>query len=126
MRGCGSSATDKRERQRKRDSEKLASRIRSIVEMFSVQQNKNKSHNKDFISAPIPAPSVSANTQKRGKDIVGTKIQLQIEATHDLKELLNLKNQQMDKYGHALAPKSNHFRRHQMVCTEFFVNAIKK
>ena len=115
VRGCGSSATDKRERRRKRDLEKSASRTRSIVEMFSVQQNKNKSNDKDSISAPIPAPSTTAHIQKGGKDILETRIQLQTKAAHDLRELLRLKSQQMDKYGHVLAPKSNHFRRHQMV-----------
>ena len=47
VRGCGSSATDKRERRRKRELEKSASRTQSIVEMFSVQQNKNRSNDKD-------------------------------------------------------------------------------
>ena len=83
--------------------------------MFSVQQNKNKSNDKDSISAPIPASSATAHVQKAGKDILKTKIQLQTEAANDLRELLSLKSQQMNKYGHELAFKSNHFRRHQMV-----------
>lgn len=46
--GCGSSATEKRERQRKRELEKSASRTRSIAEkMFSTQCNKNKLNNTD-------------------------------------------------------------------------------
>lgn len=46
--GCGSSATEKRERQRKRELEKSASRTRSIAEkMFSTQCNKNKPNNTD-------------------------------------------------------------------------------
>ena len=77
VRGCDSSATDKRERRRKRELEKSASRTRSIVELFSVQQNqKIKSNDKDFVSAPIPTPSTTTHIHKRGKDILETKIQL--------------------------------------------------
>ena len=61
VRECGSSATDKRERQRKQDLEKSASHTRLIVEMFFVQQNKNKSNYKDSIFAPIPALSATAH-----------------------------------------------------------------
>lgn len=41
IRRCGSSATEKRERRRKRELEKSASRTRSIVDMFSAQIKKN-------------------------------------------------------------------------------------
>ncbi|WP_375449340.1 hypothetical protein [uncultured Nostoc sp.] len=43
IRGCGSSATEKRERCRKREMEKSASITRSIVDMFSAQFKKNQS-----------------------------------------------------------------------------------
>ena len=46
VRGCGSSATEKRERRRIREMEKSASTTRSIVEIFSAQPNKNQSQDK--------------------------------------------------------------------------------
>ena len=44
MKGCGSSATEKREKRRNRELEKSASQTRSIVEMLSIQRNKHQSH----------------------------------------------------------------------------------
>ena len=67
MRGCGLLATKKRERRRKRELEKSASQTRSIVEMFSVQRNKDLSHHKDPIFGTPPAVSVP-ETLKRGVD----------------------------------------------------------
>ena len=52
IRGCGSSATEKRERRRKREMEKSASTTRSIVDMFSAQLNKNQSQDERTSSAP--------------------------------------------------------------------------
>lgn len=40
--GCGSSATEKRERRRKRELEKSASQTRFIVEMFSAAGSKER------------------------------------------------------------------------------------
>ena len=74
--GCGSSITDKREKRHKQELEKSASCIWSVVEMFSVQQNKKRSNDNNSISAPIPAPSATAHVLKGGKDILKTKIQL--------------------------------------------------
>ncbi len=58
IQGCGSSATTKREKWRKQEMEKSASGSRSIVEMFSTQNSKNQSRNKnptkDFAPAPPP------------------------------------------------------------------------
>lgn len=50
VRGCGSSATEKRERRRKRELEKSASQTRSVVGMFSAQLNKSTSDN----AIPMP------------------------------------------------------------------------
>lgn len=96
VRGCGPSATDKSGRRRKQKLEKSAFYTRSIVEMFSVQPNKNRLNDKYSISASIPTPSATAHVQKEGKEIVKTKIQLQTEAALDLRELLGLKSQQME------------------------------
>lgn len=47
IRGCGSSATAKREQRRKREMEKSASTTRSIVDMFSAQFKKNQSQDEN-------------------------------------------------------------------------------
>ncbi len=44
-----------------------------------------------------------------------TKFELQVQAAHDLEELLRLKTQQIEKYGQKLSPKSSYLCRHQMV-----------
>ena len=55
IRGCGSSATEKRERRRKREMEKSASITRSIVDMISAQLNENRSQDECALSAPLSA-----------------------------------------------------------------------
>ena len=52
IRERGSSAIEKRERQRKREMEKSASTTGSIVDKFSAQLNKNQSQDKCASSAP--------------------------------------------------------------------------
>ena len=115
VRGCGSSATEKRERRRKRELEKSASQTQSIVEMFSTQLNKRKSDSiEPMIDSlpPLPAPkSLQIRGEKRGE----TKIKLQTQAVKDLDDLLLRKTEQISKYGQVLAPKSNYHWRHQMV-----------
>ena len=67
VRGYGSSATEKRERQRKRELERSASQTRSIIEMFSARLNKNKPDHTD--PTPDSFSSLSAPKgllQKRG------------------------------------------------------------
>ena len=43
------------------------------------------------------------------------KFELQVQVAHDLRELLRLKTQQIEKYGQELSPKLSYFCRHQMV-----------
>ena len=50
IKGCGSSATEKRERHRKRELDKLASTTKSIVDLFLTQIKKNELSN-IYISA---------------------------------------------------------------------------
>ena len=52
VRGCGSSATETREKRRKKELEKSASGTQSIMNMFSAQHNRNKFHH----SAPLSTP----------------------------------------------------------------------
>ena len=85
IRGCGSSATEKRERRRKREMEKSASTTRSIVDMFSAQLNKNQSQDERTSSAPsfpIFPPKC---------EVKETKLESQTRAVHDLSELLRLR-----------------------------------
>lgn len=110
VRGCGSSATRGREIRRKKELEKFASRTRSIVEMFSAQQNKGQPSSKPLSLSDLPQSASS----KVGKKM-GTQFELKKQAAHDLEELLRLKIQQIDKYGYQLSLKSNYYRRHQMV-----------
>ena len=59
IKGYGSSATEKRQKRRKRELEKSASESRSVVEMFSTQRSKNQSHNEIIHSMPhqlLPPP----------------------------------------------------------------------
>ena len=53
--------------------------------------------------------------QKNSVDKKQTEIELQTQAVKDLDELLCCKTEQMSKYGHIPAFKSNYYRRHQMV-----------
>ena len=55
-----------------------------------------------------------------------TRFELQTQAAHDLGELLRLKTQQMDKYGYELTPKSNYYRRHQMVMSFLWMQLNKE
>ena len=114
IKGCGSSVTQKREKRRIRELEKSASQTRSIVDMFSIQRNRNQSHNINPTSDAAPAPSP---VQPLRKDKVQKveKLESQTQAVHDLGELLRLKTKQLDNYGHLLDHKSNFYRRHQMV-----------
>ena len=112
IRGCGSSATEKRERRRKRELEKSASTTRSIVDMFSAQIKKNQPQDVHVSSTSSPAILPPKNTEKKIRE---TRFESQTRAVHDLSELLHLKTIQIDKYGHVLDPKSNLYRRHQMV-----------
>ena len=103
VRGCGSSTTEKRERQRKRELEKSASTTRSIVDMFLTQSNKNRSSNKgplptSLSAAPSPtalppaAPLPTAFAPKSSKrKVQETRFESQTRAAQDLGELLRLK-----------------------------------
>ena len=65
IRGCGSSATEKRERRRKREMEKSASTTRSIVDMFSAQFKKNQSQDERILSTSSLAIFPPKNTGKK-------------------------------------------------------------
>ena len=123
IRGCGSSATEKRERRRKRDMEKSASTTRSIVDIFSAQLNKNQSRDECILSASLPTISSPKST---GKEVRETRFGSQTRAIHDLGELLRLKTVQMDRYGHVLAHKSDLYLRHQMVQRFLWMQLNKK
>ena len=77
VRGCGSSATEKCERRRKRELEKSASQMRSIVEMFSIQLNKKISDNAEPIIDSLPPPLASESLQIRSVKKGEIKIELQ-------------------------------------------------
>ena len=63
VRGCGSSATEKRERQRKRELEKSASQTRSIVGIFSAQRNKSNSDNATSMPGSLLSSSSALRTR---------------------------------------------------------------
>ena len=105
VRGCGSSATEKRERQRKRELEKSASQTRSIVKMFSAQFNKNKSNN----TKPHIIFFCAQKCPKRGVEKGEVKVELRTQAVKDLEEFLRRKTEQINIYGHILAPKSSYY-----------------
>lgn len=109
VRECGSSTTGKWERKRK--LEKSAPTIRSIVDIFPTQLNKNQFSGK----GPLPTlPAVSPPKISKEK-VRETRFKSQTRAVHDLGELLCLKTVQIDRYGHVLDYKSNLYLRHQMV-----------
>lgn len=112
---CGSSATTKREKRRKREMEKSASGSRSIVEMFSSQHSKNQSRSQDTTSDFAPVPPLSTELKGEKFQVVETLFELRTRAVNDLTDLLRLKTKQLDTYEHVLDPKSNFYRRHQMV-----------
>ena len=103
-------STREREIRRKKELEKSASLTRSIVEMFSAQQNKGQPSSNPLSSSDLPQSASS----KVGKK-VETQFELRKQAAYDLDELLRLKTQQRDKYGYELSPKSNYYCRHLMV-----------
>ena len=115
VRGCGSSATEKREKRRKKELGKSASHTRSIVDMFSAKHTHNRLHHSASPSDPSPPPISSQKSSAKVIEVVETKFELQTRAAHDLGELLRLKTRQIDKYGYELSHKSNFYRRHQMV-----------
>ena len=90
VRGSGSSRTNRREKQRKKELEKSASHSRSIVDMFSAQHERNKLHHSvpHSDSAMFPKKSTDKVVKK-----LETKSELQGRAVHDLGELLRLKTQ---------------------------------
>ncbi|MCJ1345846.1 hypothetical protein MMC31_004055, partial [Peltigera leucophlebia] len=98
VRGCGSSATDKRERRRKKELEKSASQTKSIVAMFSAQFDKNRSSNADLVPSPLSSTSTSESSRKKEVEKVETTVELRTRAVNDLEDLLRLKTEQMNKY----------------------------
>lgn len=85
VRGCGSSTTEKWERKRKRELEKSASAIRSIVNIFSTQLNKNQSSDK----GPLPTLPPAVSPPKISKEKVReTRFKSQTRAVHDLRRII--------------------------------------
>ena len=113
IKGCGSSATEKREKRRIRELEKLASQTRSIVDMFSIQRERNQFHNTNLTSDSVLAssPPASSLVQPLKKDKVQKVeiLELRAQAIHNLCQLLRLKTKQLNKYGHLLDHKSNFY-----------------
>lgn len=122
VRECGSLATEKRERQRKRELEKSACQTQSIVEVFSAQCKRKKPNNTD--SRPdslsfLPRPKVyKKGDVKKGE----TQVELQTRSVKKLEEFLHRKTEQIKKFGHILVPQSNYYCRHQMVQSFFGCN----
>ena len=65
-----------------------------------------------LLRPPPPAPKA---LQKNSVDKKQIEIELQTQAVKDLDELLRCKTEQISKYRHVLAPKSNYHCRHQIV-----------
>lgn len=108
-------ATEKRERQRNRELEKLASQTKSIVEMFSTYHDKNQFHDKD-VMLDIASVTLPPKTLKEGRlQKKETLFEKQTRVVYDLGKLLHLKTKQIDRYGHILDSKSNFYCRHQMI-----------
>lgn len=76
LRGCRSSATNKRERRCKKKLERSASQTKSIVAMFSAQLDKNKSSNADFVPSSLSSFSTSESSQKKELEKVETTDEL--------------------------------------------------
>ena len=123
IRGCGSSAIEKRERRYKRGIEKSASITRSIVGMFSAQLNKNQSRDERVLSTSLP--TIFSPKNKR-KEVRETRFESQTQAVHDLSELLRLETVQIDKHRHVLDHKSNLYLGHQMVPRVLWMKLNKK
>ena len=126
VRGCGSSATEKRERRKKRELEKSASHTRSITDMFAVQTKKNELANVDDLSLTPAAFFPLANLSKGGKNKKKSASELGTQAAHEISELLRLKTAQIEKYGTEFSHRSNFFRRHQMVQSFLWMQMNKK
>ena len=91
MKGCGLSATEKRERRRNRELEKSAFQTRSIVEMFSAHCDKNQSHDKDVTpdaASVIPPPKTLKEGRLQKVEMIFEK---QTQAAHDLGNYYSLK-----------------------------------
>lgn len=92
VRGCGSSAVDKREKRRKKYLEKSASHTMSITEMFSAQHNRNRLHHSASLSTPLFSSSLLENSAHPVVKKVKIRFELQTQAVHNLSELLRLKS----------------------------------
>ena len=110
--GCGSKATENRRKKEKRKREELVLETRSLVDLFSAQHNADRSENTDRILSLRIVPE-SLAMRRVGR--METKTESRTRAVHDLGKLLRLQTEQTTKYGHVLAPKSNHCRCHHMV-----------
>ncbi len=123
IRGCGSSAKEKHEQRCKREMEKSLCTTRSIVDMFSVQLNKNQSRDERVLSTSLPAIFPPKNTEK---EVRKTRFESQTRVVHDPTELLRLKTVQMDKYNHVLDHKLHFYRTYQMVQSFLWIKLNKK
>lgn len=119
-------ATEKRESQRKRDLEKSASQTRSIIEIVSAQFNKNNSDRTNPTPSSLLSFPAPKSLQKRGLKKGETEAELRTQVVKDLEELLRRKTEQINKHGHILAPKSNYYRRHQMVQSFLWMSLNKE
>ncbi len=68
IRGCSSSAKEKREQHYKKEMEKSVSTTWSIVDMFSAQFNKNQSQDELGLPTSLPAIFLSKNTGKEVRE----------------------------------------------------------
>lgn len=91
--------------------------------MFSVQRNRNRSHNTNLTSESAPASSLVQPLRKDKIQKVEMLFESQTQAVYNLGELLRLETKQLDRYGDLLDHKSKLYRRHQMV--KVFINAIE-
>lgn len=106
VRGCGSLRINYCEKSCKKELEKSTSHLRSIVDMFLAQYERNKFHH----SAPHSDSIVSQiNSTEKIVKKVKTKFELQSQVVHDLGEPLRLKTQQIDKYGYELSYNSSYY-----------------
>ena len=111
--------------EKKRGLEKSASHTKSITEIFAAQTMKKESKNTDDLSvipAALPPPP---NLLEGDKDKKKSAFELCIQAAHET-ELLRPKTARIEKYETELDHRSNYFRRHQMVRSEFSVDADKE
>ena len=110
-----SSATEPCEKRRKKKLKKSAFHTKPITDRFLVQYNRNSLHHSMSLPTLLLPPFLPKSLPHQVVKKVETKFMLQTQAVYDLEELLHLKSQPRNKYGHKLSHRLSYYQHHQIV-----------